>query len=267
MSAVLHPFERAGLGKAPFSCVGVRENWFEMPGFGRKPGGSCNYCGTGILNEYVIKSADGGEFVVGCDCVEKTGALVSGFREARIARIRERRALKVSERQAERNARWATDHEERRAMKSFEWLSENEALDEKLKAYAGANEFIVSMAQSVKFWGGLTVGQTAAVSRVLAAEERLEQQRRNSRHVGTIGKRMQASVRVKFSKQLFPATWNRAARYITVMETETGDALVWFSSAGWRETEEFFPIKFTPAEHDERNGVMQTIIKRASEVA
>jgi hypothetical protein len=39
----MHPFERSGLGKAPFRCVTVRENWYAPPGFpeARKPGGCC----------------------------------------------------------------------------------------------------------------------------------------------------------------------------------------------------------------------------------
>lgn len=70
----IHAFELAGLGKAPFRCVGARENWFTIPGCpeATKPGGTCDYCSTGIAYEYVIRSADGREFVVGCDCVLKT---------------------------------------------------------------------------------------------------------------------------------------------------------------------------------------------------
>lgn len=68
----VHKFEAAGLGKGPFRYVGIRENHFTYPG-GSKPGGSCDYCGTGILYECWVRSADGREFKVGTDCILKVG--------------------------------------------------------------------------------------------------------------------------------------------------------------------------------------------------
>src|SRR5262245_32855473 len=66
-----HPFERAGLGKAPFRFVTHRENWYSACQGHRQPGGTCDYCLNGIANEFVIRSVDGREFVVGSDCVMK----------------------------------------------------------------------------------------------------------------------------------------------------------------------------------------------------
>jgi hypothetical protein len=66
-----HPFEAAGLGKAPFRLVGVTENVYRHPGGTCQPGGTCDYCSTGILYEFRIRSADGRTFVVGSDCVLK----------------------------------------------------------------------------------------------------------------------------------------------------------------------------------------------------
>lgn len=76
----LHRFEAAGLGKAPFRCVGVERrvgpinlgNGLEVGAPGQ-PMGCCDYCGQGIAECYAIVSADGREFIVGCDCVSKTG--------------------------------------------------------------------------------------------------------------------------------------------------------------------------------------------------
>lgn len=61
---ILHPFERAGLGLAPFRCTSVVDT-------GRVSRG-CQYCGTGIRIVCNIKSRDGKSFVVGTDCVAKT---------------------------------------------------------------------------------------------------------------------------------------------------------------------------------------------------
>lgn len=82
MSSV-HKFESAGLGKAPFRCVGVSEErgprTVNMNGVAvqvgapGQPMGTCAYCGQGIAYCYQIQSADGKRFIVGSDCVEKTG--------------------------------------------------------------------------------------------------------------------------------------------------------------------------------------------------
>lgn len=69
-----HRFELAGLGKAPFRFTGnVTENVFTVPGGDSKPGGCCDYCSTGIRYEFWVRSADGREFKVGCNCIHKTG--------------------------------------------------------------------------------------------------------------------------------------------------------------------------------------------------
>lgn len=72
-----HPFERAGLGKAPFRCVGSYESKYQAipgdPSCPIQPGSSCDYCGQGIMMVCVIRDANGVEFKVGCDCVHRSG--------------------------------------------------------------------------------------------------------------------------------------------------------------------------------------------------
>lgn len=79
----IHVFEKAGLGKAPFRCVAVERRVGPIVsevggcrlevGAPGQPMGTCDFCGTGIADCFVIRSADQKEFVVGCDCVAKTG--------------------------------------------------------------------------------------------------------------------------------------------------------------------------------------------------
>jgi hypothetical protein len=70
----VHAFERAGLGEAPFRCVGKYVSLFQAcQGAPVRAGSSCDYCGTSIAQVYRIRGADGAEFKVGCDCVAKTG--------------------------------------------------------------------------------------------------------------------------------------------------------------------------------------------------
>lgn len=66
----LHPFERAGLGKAPFKFAGWYESKFQaIPG----DPSSCDFCSQGIMIVCRILSADGREFKVGQDCCRRTG--------------------------------------------------------------------------------------------------------------------------------------------------------------------------------------------------
>lgn len=68
----LHPFERAGLGKAPFRFVGlVEKTYVACQGAPVQPGGTCAFCGTGIRYVCIVKSADGRAHDIGTDCVHK----------------------------------------------------------------------------------------------------------------------------------------------------------------------------------------------------
>jgi hypothetical protein len=84
----IHPFELAGLGKAPFRFDGiedtsigagpdgmVRTTIHEGPNAGldvyTKPGGSCDLCGHYIVTFCWVRSADGKRFKVGTDCIAK----------------------------------------------------------------------------------------------------------------------------------------------------------------------------------------------------
>jgi hypothetical protein len=83
---MMHPFEKAGLGKAPFRFVGMAQQdrlygqvilnreEYEKTGIAltTTPGGTCAFCGTGIIRMYDILSADGKRFHVGCECVNRT---------------------------------------------------------------------------------------------------------------------------------------------------------------------------------------------------
>jgi hypothetical protein len=79
----LHVFEAAGLGRAPYKFLRMDvmrgpirriENGVEVQiGAPGQPMGSCQYCSTGILYAFWLRSADGKEFYVGSDCIMKSG--------------------------------------------------------------------------------------------------------------------------------------------------------------------------------------------------
>lgn len=92
-----HPFQKRGLGLAPFRMVDfyedrgpkticTKDGVTHQVGSPGQAMGTCDYCGTGIAYICVIKSADGKEFKVGTDCVEKTDP--AAHAEAKIARKR-----------------------------------------------------------------------------------------------------------------------------------------------------------------------------------
>lgn len=68
----VHPFERSGLGKAPFRFVGMKEK-VHVAGDHVQAGGTCMHCGMGIRYCYWIESADGRQSYVGSTCIGKTG--------------------------------------------------------------------------------------------------------------------------------------------------------------------------------------------------
>jgi hypothetical protein len=100
---LIHPFERAGLGKAPFTCLGVAENKFDLGNGHTKPGGCCRFCYTGILYEYLIISSDNKRFVVGCECVKKTedeGLVKEAARQLKRLNWEKKSAMLASEAEA-----------------------------------------------------------------------------------------------------------------------------------------------------------------------
>lgn len=115
-----HPFERRGLGVAPFRFVGMAQQdrcygelilnraEYEKTGIRitTKPGGTCDYCGQAIVLVFNVESSDGKRFTVGSDCVLKTAdrAIVDPVKRAvnraTKAKRHEREAAKASELQA-----------------------------------------------------------------------------------------------------------------------------------------------------------------------
>ena len=79
---VIHAFEKAGLGLAPFNYIGCEHRvgpikWVENgitheSGSPGQPMGTCDYCGQGIAYCCIIKSSDKKTFIVGTTCVGKT---------------------------------------------------------------------------------------------------------------------------------------------------------------------------------------------------
>lgn len=100
METVVHKFEAAGLGRAPFRFVGIEEKrgpirytdkatGLEMEvGAPGQPMGTCEYCGQGIAICCTVRSADGKTFIVGSDCIAKVGD--AGLKKLVDTKVRQR---------------------------------------------------------------------------------------------------------------------------------------------------------------------------------
>ncbi len=171
-TTVMHPFELAGLGQAPFRYVGIQDqnisygmatgkiNGIEIS---TKPGGTCAYCGTGIVNLFNIESADGNRFHVGCECVRKTGDTVlirqvdDDKRKMESARRKEKKEANLSARleelrtwfRANRHLVAQIPHpnlfragEGETYLNYLDWIEENTTTNGKISAYFRAQEFL-----------------------------------------------------------------------------------------------------------------------------
>lgn len=70
----MHIFESAGLGKAPYTFIGIEKRTYQACyGAPVQPGSSCMFCSTGIVYLFWLRSADGKKFFVGSDCIMKSG--------------------------------------------------------------------------------------------------------------------------------------------------------------------------------------------------
>lgn len=110
-----HVFEKARLGVAPFRFIGCEEKRGPIRladgteiGADGQPMGTCDYCGQGIAICCSILSADGRKFVVGSDCVARTGdaGIIKGYKNSPDVRAmkRAKATLLASRKAAEINA-------------------------------------------------------------------------------------------------------------------------------------------------------------------
>lgn len=63
------PFRYLGLIQIKVGGHGGVQVWGSIPGVGA---GTCDHCGTGIMDNYCFENADGEKFVLGSTCIAKT---------------------------------------------------------------------------------------------------------------------------------------------------------------------------------------------------
>lgn len=134
-NVVVHKWTDAGLGSAPLRVVGMIHHP-SPESYGQNVAGynnavkaaheqakaygvtlcTCDYCGTGIMNNYVVKNAEGKAFVVGCDCVAKTDdtRVISQAKNLKRIHDRKLRDERRKREQAERVAKYEAEMETQR---------------------------------------------------------------------------------------------------------------------------------------------------------
>lgn len=153
----VHVFEAAGLGKAPFAFIACYEDrgpkamgngvTVGAPG---QPMGTCAYCGTGIAYCCQIESSDGKTFVVGTDCVAKTGdaGLKAKVDEVKAKLTREKQDATITA-----NWVWVEQNREKLAalpygkysmLESIEWFYKNAGRSGKLRIIRAAKKALES---------------------------------------------------------------------------------------------------------------------------
>ena len=261
----VHPFEKAGLGKAPFRCVGMSENWYVTGnGSHRQPGGCCEYCGTGILYEYTIKDSEGKTFVVGSDCVEKTDKELTDFKRVKREFKTKQRIEKKRIENAAKAAEIKAEHEAKVAGKIATFNAEHPSMARWLNDYKGDVPFILSIKAGLAQYGSPTINQLIAVSNFIDKEARLAGALVNSTHVGVVGETTKnIDVRVVESRYLGSTMYSgqTVLRFLVKMETAEGSQIAWFTNREHEVGEEYKTVSFKVKEHNEFRGVKQTVVQ------
>jgi hypothetical protein len=261
-----HPFEKSGLGQAPFRCVGVTENVFMLPDGGSKAGGCCDYCFTGIRYEFHIESADEKNFKVGCDCVRKAG-WITGFTEVRAKHARQKRQAGAAVRREAREAEWAAQRAQITADRRAAFDAAYPDLSAQLLAYEGTNEFLSSMKGGLIAWGGLTEKQAAAAQNALTRLAEHEQAKVTSKWFGGIGDKVTLTLTVNRVINMSYGSYPTIVSFLYLCTDENGNAVNYKGNSAVFDNVDTVTVKATIKEHTEYNGVMQTVIQRPKAVA
>jgi hypothetical protein len=227
----VHPFEVAGLGKAPFRFVGSERRVYQAcPGAPIQPGTSCDYCGTGIMYVAWVQGKDGKKFKVGLDCAMRTEdtKLIAEARKAHRAFERTRNQMAKQAVKAE----LAASAQERQG----DVLARLDAQAE--RATWGAR-IAKDMAQRLR--EGETERLSPKQSELLARIERLDEgnvshpmttpepepDKPESQHFGQVGKRIPVTLTI----ERFIDIGGQFGGYLIVLRDEHGNRGIWKTSS------------------------------------
>lgn len=275
VAAPVHALSARGYGKAPFRCVGV----FVMPskslaehnpsayasamqniprGWGI---GSCAICGMGLTYNYMVKSADGCKFTVGCDCVSKiSDSNLLG--EVRKARREYAMQLREAGRAEARKLRAESREAERKERVAHLLATHGEFL---ARCEATGYEYVKSIVASAKESGRISERMWAVLHSAL---ERKEQEAKQvNEYVGEVGKRMECELTCERVIVLGHPDDRFGCKFLHIMVDADGRAFKYVgTSNAVPNKNQTRRLKFTVQEHAEHNGRKQTVIGRPMEI-
>jgi hypothetical protein len=277
----LHAFEKSGNGRAPFHCVGfaaipspsLAEHNVEaynraLRALPKDVGcGTCDHCGTAIMNNFIIESSDGNRFVVGCDCVAKTGdaGLVKEVRAERLRTVREKREAGRRLARTERETLWAAE----RAARGATFKIEHAGLIKRAEPFMDV-DFIQSLIERGTAGGFMSDRALAALVSVVTDQEARVARRANSKHTGVVGKRQTFTatvVRVRsYARPRYASYGDETVWIISMTDTE-GNTIVSKSASFHAAKGETLTFKATVKAHDEYQGERQTVVQRIAVVS
>jgi hypothetical protein len=232
--------------------------------------GSCAYCGTGIIYNYIIKDADGRKFAVGCDCIERISQeLVS---EAKKARKELAVQLLINKKAAATRARHDAERVKNGGLTDAELYKKNKAAEWEVRRAAFENvhgnlfadvretgsQFGLQMIESCMEFCTMSDRQKEVLVRIVADFER--KQNALNEYFGNIGDRVEiklTTVRETPIETQFGTSW------IVICADDEGRTFKYFGkSTAIPKVNESAIVKFTIGDHEEYNGVKQTKISR-----
>lgn len=277
----IHVFEKSGCGIAPFKLIGM----WQMPSKSLQEAnpdaynnairtapikgiGCCAHCWTGIIYHYIIQDVNGKQFVVGSECVNKTGdsGLISRIKEMKKEVAKVKREAKIDAKLAQRKA----DLQERKNNWIKNTTQGQEIIDFLTAEVASENCYYLwsNFYYSFQQWGNLSGNQCNCVTIEIAKRlDVIVNPPATSEYVGVHGKKM--TIKVLVDKILtIPAqqfSYNdRSSQELYMMTDDKGNKIICYSkSLVANPTEgEWYMMTCTIKFHKEYKGIKQTIINR-----
>jgi hypothetical protein len=223
-------------------------------------GGVCMVCGNAnALTTAVFYHADTNSYVrMGQDCAAKVEMGVDAlFRRART----EAEALRLA-----RAGKLKAQAVLREAGLEQAWAIAQETYEQVRRGYKYEEATICDIVIKLVRYGSISEAQTNFIRKLLSqidarAQRQADYMARHggSEHVGVIGDRHQFSVTIRFVKG-FESLYGMT--FIHVMDDAQGNVIVYKGSKELGEKGQSLSLVATVAEHGEREGIRQTVIKR-----
>ena len=282
-----HKFEKAGLGRSPFKFVTVlsfpsaalaeqnptaynnalRELSYAKKSLGLDHLGSCEHCGMALMNNFIIRDADGLCHVVGCDCVKYTGdaGVIRQVEKAERDRKNSVRKVKAA---AKKEAK-AKNAKQARKDKRRAFFLANETILRLAYANRHKSQFVGKLLVDFLRWGSLSIRQVQAIEPSIKRVAEFAAQRQadlarieKARHVGTVGERIEVELTlVNWITSRDPwIDWR-----IAVFQDRDGNTLKTFGKVpdvASMEDGNFRRVRCTVKAHSEFRDEKQTMITR-----